>query len=600
MTSPLPAERRPGQRHVPAPLAPAPPTPADAGPDWRYIGRALPWAILAVGLAVRFAVGRGGFSGLGDPPKHGDFEAQRHWMEITTNLPPRRWYLNDHAPGGLNDPAYWPLDYPPLSGYLAFALGKLCAAFFDPAWVAAVSSRGTEAPGLVAFMRLSVILCDLVVLFPAAWLLAMRLFPRHPFLRAAVFAAVVFEPTLIIFDHGHFQYNGVMVGFMLAALGLLFDEAGPAGRPAISAKRLLGVVALCAAVTFKQMALFYTLPFAGFMIGASWRQAHGRPGPFAGRFLLLAVAALAGLLAPVLPLVLDSMLATEAKDHLGPAGTALAVLRRVFPVGRGLFEDKVANIWCAVSPAVKLRSMLTLRQAATMAAGTTLLLCLPACLAAARRPTGLRLLQATATGALSFFLASFQVHEKSILIAAMPVAVLMCLLVLAAAAPGPPAAGHPATAADRAIAARALHTFIHFALFSCFPLLRRDGQTFGYAGLQVAWLGLGLLLPSTRPAPGAPRPGTGARPQQGPLARAALALVSHLWLPGLIGMVAVHLADLLVRPPGRLPDLWTMAIMIGSCGWFLLVHALLSVADLSRLAETGLPFRSTRRDLKDD
>ena len=42
---------------------------------------------------------------------HGDFEAQRHWMEIAVNLPPSQWYIN----GTHNDLQYWGLDYPPLT-----------------------------------------------------------------------------------------------------------------------------------------------------------------------------------------------------------------------------------------------------------------------------------------------------------------------------------------------------------------------------------------------------------------------------------------------------------------------------------------------------
>ncbi len=34
----------------------------------------------------------------------------------------------------------------------------------------------------------------------------------------------------------------------------------------------------------------------------------------------------------------------------------VAVLVRLFPVGRGLYEDKVASIWCAVDPILKLKA----------------------------------------------------------------------------------------------------------------------------------------------------------------------------------------------------------------------------------------------------
>lgn len=52
-------------------------------------------------------------TGMATPPKYGDYEAQRHWMEMTLGTPVRLWYTD----GPNNDPAYWPLDYPPLSGY---------------------------------------------------------------------------------------------------------------------------------------------------------------------------------------------------------------------------------------------------------------------------------------------------------------------------------------------------------------------------------------------------------------------------------------------------------------------------------------------------
>ena len=44
-------------------------------------------------LLVRWCVGLEGYSGQGTPPMFGDYEAQRHWMEITINLPPAAWYV---------------------------------------------------------------------------------------------------------------------------------------------------------------------------------------------------------------------------------------------------------------------------------------------------------------------------------------------------------------------------------------------------------------------------------------------------------------------------------------------------------------------------
>lgn len=55
--------------------------------------------------------------GFDSPPMYGDFEAQRHWMEVTTSLPVSRWYFYDLG--------YWGLDYPPLTAYHSWLLGKM-------------------------------------------------------------------------------------------------------------------------------------------------------------------------------------------------------------------------------------------------------------------------------------------------------------------------------------------------------------------------------------------------------------------------------------------------------------------------------------------
>lgn len=87
--------------------------------------------------------------GAGQAPRFGDYEAQRHWMEITTNLPILDWwvFVNSEMQAYItiygreiekqqgnrfkhlffawfryrqtkdNDLSYWGLDYPPLSAY---------------------------------------------------------------------------------------------------------------------------------------------------------------------------------------------------------------------------------------------------------------------------------------------------------------------------------------------------------------------------------------------------------------------------------------------------------------------------------------------------
>lgn len=58
--------------------------------------------IAAFALLVRVAIWL-------HPPKFGDYKAQRHWMEITLNLPAKEWYQNSTA-NESNDLNYWGLD----------------------------------------------------------------------------------------------------------------------------------------------------------------------------------------------------------------------------------------------------------------------------------------------------------------------------------------------------------------------------------------------------------------------------------------------------------------------------------------------------------
>jgi hypothetical protein len=62
------------------------------------------------------------FVGQGTPPMFGDYEAQRHWMELTNHLPTRQWYTYDLQ--------YWGLDYPPLTAYHSWLCGKMWGEFF--------------------------------------------------------------------------------------------------------------------------------------------------------------------------------------------------------------------------------------------------------------------------------------------------------------------------------------------------------------------------------------------------------------------------------------------------------------------------------------
>ena len=94
----------------------------------------------------------------------GDFEAQRHWLEITLNLPVGEWYRD----GPDNDLQYWGLDYPPLTAYVSFMFGWLARHIGLNSMVELWHSRGYEHIFAKLYMRLTVIVCDILLFFPSA------------------------------------------------------------------------------------------------------------------------------------------------------------------------------------------------------------------------------------------------------------------------------------------------------------------------------------------------------------------------------------------------------------------------------------------------
>lgn len=478
-----PPARRPAPSVLPLAAEPAAAAP-DAARWWRRA------ALVAAALATRAALFSQPHSGQGRPPLFGDFEAQRHWMEVTVNLPLDEWYRSSAR----NDLLYWGLDYPPLSAFTSLGLAHAARAAGLPALVAERSSRGHESPEGKLFMRASVLAADALVLLPAALAWAADVdggaAPRGGAggggERAAV--ALLFLPSLLLVDHAHFQYNGVALGLALASV-----VASGRGRHA------LGAALFALALNFKHMALYYApavfVYYLALAVGGGLRlggsgsaRATGDAAPAAAAAAPWAVAAagVARVGAPVLA-VFGALWAPfcaagahgAAEGLAGCAAGVRAVAARLFPLARGLFEDKVANLWCALEPTLRLRRSLFgaaavtgahSRVAALCAAATAALLA-PTLLAlwwlAVRAPPPHALTRVYAlalfNSALSFFLAAYQVHEKSVLLPALWAAAL---------------AGHFPLLS---------HAFGVVAAWTLWPLFRADGCLAAATAATVAW-----------------------------------------------------------------------------------------------------------------
>ncbi|KAK0731086.1 ALG6, ALG8 glycosyltransferase family-domain-containing protein [Lasiosphaeris hirsuta] len=506
----------------------------------------LPLILMIVGL-FRWASSLWGYSGFQKPPIFGDYEAQRHWMEITTQLPVSQWYFHDLQ--------WWGLDYPPLTAYHSWLCGKI-GSIIDPTWFALYTSRGSHDPTLKIFMRATVMVSEYLIYIPAV-VIFVRRFSRlsgvATWTSSVALVAILMQPATILIDHVHFQYNTVMLGFVVASMSSML-----AGR------NLWSAIFFVAALGFKQMALYYAFSVFVYLLGGCLF-----PRINISRLLGIAVITVASFVILVLPLIVGTLYDVKAgvdyRPDLGGSRPPLPlfpqlvgyldteafyypiveqmvqIVHRVFPFARGLFEDKVANFWCALNVVIKLRKYPTelLQRGALLATVASII---PPNLILFFRPRKLLLPLAFATTAWGFFLFSYQVHEKSVLLPLMPMTLLL--------------AGNQGLT-------KSVRAWVGFAnILGCwtmFPLLQRVDLRVPYTVLTLLWAYL-LGLPPTS---------FSAYFQEG----------SSLWSQWFtvfvhgffyLAMALWHVFEIFLKPPPEKPDLWVVLnIGVGAAGFSL-------------------------------
>ena len=85
------------------------------------------------------------------------------------------------------------------------------------------------------------------------------------------------------------------------------------------------------------------------------------------------------------------------------------MFNRLFPIGRGLFEDKVANFWCALNVLFKIQQSYPVDTLAMICAIATGIFSLPSNVILFLKPSRQNFLLALMNTSLIFFLFSFQV-----------------------------------------------------------------------------------------------------------------------------------------------------------------------------------------------
>lgn len=464
---------------------------------------------------------------------HGDFEAQRHWMEVTIHLPATHWYFHDLE--------WWGLDYPPLTAYHSWLLGKIGSSI-NPAWFALHASRALDDPMLKVYMRATALASEYLVYVPAVVIFVRRFSLRSRLTSwdaTIALVAILMQPGLILIDHAHFQYNSVMLGLLVASA---------AGM--ISGNFFWASAFFVASLGFKQMALYYAPAVFAYLLGSCFT-----PRLNVGRFLGIAVVTAISFAALFLPLVLGAvhdwyagfdteqlrapplldLLPRVQQAPLSSIALQLAqCIHRIFPFARGLFEDKVANFWCAAHTFHKLhRYPVQLLQRLSL--GATLISILPPCLLMGMYPQPQVLLYGLAASAWGFFLFSFQVHEKSVLVPLLPMTLLL--------------------AGDRGLQPwiRGWITWANvLGSWTMYPLLKRDVLTVPYFVLTLLWAWL-MGVPSL----------VFSRTHDGSDAWSKLVHGSFY-----LAMTAWHLLEACVKPPAGKPDTWVVVnVLVGAAGF---------------------------------
>jgi alpha-1,3-glucosyltransferase len=353
------------------------------------------------------------------------------------------------------------------------------------------------------------------------------------------------QPATILIDHGHFQYNTVMLGFLLASMSSMLAE-----------RLLWSCVFFVFSLGFKQMALFYAPAVFVYLLGTCLF-----PKFKMSRLVAIALATVASFAVLYAPFILGVLYdwSTRASLQDFPEPPLLQALpfdldkkswyyaiilqmaqsvHRIFPFARGLFEDKVANFWCALHTFHKLnRYPGALVQRAALL-GTSAAIA-PPCLVLFLKPRRDLLPLGLAATAWGFFLFSYQVHEKNVLLPLLPMTILL-------------SGHHGLLPAKRAWVGLANM----LSVFTMYPLLKRDQLGIPYFVLSFLWAYLLGLPPTSLSAYRSGTPGELTLPVK----------VVHLGVYA--AMLCWHVAEAWLPPPEGKPDLWVVAnVLIGAPGF---------------------------------
>jgi len=424
-----------------------------------------------------------------------DFEVHRNWLAITHSLPLSQWYTEATSE--------WTLDYPPFFAWFEWMLSQ-AAVHVDPKMLE-VSNLEYKSFATLAFQRVSVIVSDLVlaggvVVAASNVKLPMGRNVGHgsEATRNHLGLLVLTNAGLLMVDHIHFQYNGLLLGLLLASVGLMLGHR-------FLASSLIFVVLL----NMKHIFIYCALPYFVYLLSTFCYPFHKHQPRQLKECITnivgLGVIVISGFALSIGPFVYN--------------GTLGALLARLFPFKRGLTHAYWApNFWALYSAAdrllvtfhkmtdpnyvppadAKVTSGLVqdsvfahLPQVTPLATFTITVAALtPIMMRLWNSPKEpIQFLRAVILSSFTFYMFSWHVHEKAILLVTIP----WTLLVVA----------EPQSKESRAFIG--LTTLAHVSIF---PLLFRVEETLVKVFLAIFHISVCLYVGSLEsPNPGSVKKG---------------------------------------------------------------------------------------------
>jgi alpha-1,3-glucosyltransferase len=407
-------------------------------------------------------------------------------------------------------------------------------------------------------MRATVVVSEYLVYIPAV-VNFLRRYTRmqgvHAWSASIALVAILLQPATILIDHGHFQFNTVMLGLVVASLDAIL-----AGR------MLWACIFFVGALGFKQMALYYAPVMFAYLLGVCiFPRIHI---PRLINIALITIAAFALLFAPLLVGAINpearKLIASSPQPPLLQAlpisldkkSVAYALIfqltqtvHRVLPFARGIFEDKVANAWCAIHTFYKLNRFETsLLQRVSL--GATIGSIIVPCAIIFRHPRASLILPAMSCVAWGFFLFSFQVHEKSVLLPLLPMTLSL-------------AGDSGLNKENRAWVGLANI----LGSWTMYPLLKREELSVPYAVMTLLWAYLIGLPPFSFETY---RSRSSPEDLNSQFELNILAKLLHFAFYS--AMIGWHVLEAFVKPlPGK-PDLWVVLNALVGAGGFGIIY----------------------------